>query len=232
MPTIADVFARVSSNVALYNTGTVESVLGAYALPIKLKYDCPPASKYGNDPPLWRTAMTTFVRVLDLVMPVLDTDAVEPERYAAIWAQVMDVFAGVLLAEGGDEATSDADDEFVIPILDRIRAAVHPRWGDARVPEHMASLHAETLRKASVLYHYDVRATGGTTAPAVSENREATRYWALNQLVVCCSKQENETEDDGRVAASFVPAALRRFEETLRGFLNDAKLRGQMPFAK
>lgn len=39
-------------------------------------------------------------------------------------------------------------------------------------------------------------------------------------------------DEDGRVAALFVPAAMRRFEETLRGFLNDAKLRGQMPFSK
>ncbi len=27
----------------------------AYSIPIKLKYDCPAASKYGDDPPLWKT---------------------------------------------------------------------------------------------------------------------------------------------------------------------------------
>jgi hypothetical protein len=232
MPRMADVFAKVSEDVALYNDGTVESVLGAYALPIKLKYDCPPASRFGSDPPLWRTALSTFVRVLDLVMPGLARN-VEPVRYTAIWAQVMDVYAGVLLADGEDSADDEA---FVIPILDQIRSAVHAGLHDARVPDHVVAQHAETLRRASGLYHYDVRAAGGTTAPVVAENREATRYWALNQLIVCSSKGKTNSESDdenaARVAALFVPTALRRFEDTLASFLNDAKLRGQMPVSK
>lgn len=45
----------------------------AYALPIKLKYDCPPASKFGDDPPLWKTALTTFVPVLELVVEATES---------------------------------------------------------------------------------------------------------------------------------------------------------------
>lgn len=36
----------------------------AYALPIKMKYDCPPANRFGEDAPLWRTGMEAFVPVL------------------------------------------------------------------------------------------------------------------------------------------------------------------------
>lgn len=261
LPTMADVFAR-SDAAGLYEDGTVEGVLGAYALPIKLKYDCPPASRYGDDPPLWRTAMSTFVRVLDRVMPRLAALDLPAERYDAIWAQVMDVYSGVLLAEDGGDATSPgatgsgvnaaADDEaFVLPILQRIRDAVAPYLRDPRVPGHIVSAHAETLRKASVMYHYDVRAPGGTTAPVVPEAKEATRYWALEQLIASAgraaparparrrsstarrlSASKAAEEVERRVAAYFVPSVLRRFESTLEHFLSDAKLRGQMPFTR
>lgn len=231
MPRMAEVFEKVANTDALYDDGTVENVLGAYALPIKLKYDCPPPSKFGSDPPLWRTAMGTFVRVLDLVMPALETKSLGPERYAAIWAQVMDVYAGVLLAEQDGAAASD-DEEFVLPILDRIRAAISPRLADARVPGHVVSGYAETLRKASVLYHYDVRANGGTTAPVVPESYEATRYWAFDQLVASASKTADGGAMERRVAAMFTPSVLKRFEATLRQFLSDAKLRGSMPFSR
>ncbi len=37
-------------------------LLQAYYIPIKLKYDCPPASKFGKDLLLWKTATTCFLR--------------------------------------------------------------------------------------------------------------------------------------------------------------------------
>lgn len=228
MPTMAEVFRPVADKTELYNDGTVENVIGAYALPIKLKYDCPPACKFGEDPPLWRTAMTTFVRVLKAIMPALKTEQVEEKRFAAIWALVMDVFAGVLLAEGSHD--NPEDDDFVITVLDELKAAVHDNLSDGRVSDHLISNYAETLRKASVLYHYGVRASGGTTAPVVPESREVTRYWALGQLVACAARGKNDCSE--RVAVLFVPSTLRRFEETLRQFLNDARLRGQMPLSK
>ena len=36
----------------------------AYSIPIKLKYECPAPSKYGKDLPLWKTATTSFLRVV------------------------------------------------------------------------------------------------------------------------------------------------------------------------
>ncbi|GMK54425.1 hypothetical protein CspeluHIS016_0110110 [Cutaneotrichosporon spelunceum] len=255
LPTMANVFEE-QENAALYADGTVEAVLGAYAAPIKLKYHCPPASKYGDDPPLWRTAMTCFVRVLQRVMLHLPSPGLPKERYDALWEHIMDVYGGMLLAVDGDVATSaaspnraDDDEDFVLPILTAVRDAVGPHLADSRVLCTVVESYAETLRKASVLYHYDVRAPGGTTAPVVAEAREATRYWALEQLIANAGLPRREKEEangqasdangqaggdeDGRrVAAHFVPSVLKRFESTLQDFLKDAKLRGQMPFTR
>lgn len=250
MPKILDVFAPVSGDKGLYEDETVEAILKAFSLPIKLKYDCPPASKYGSDEPLWRTAMRTFVGVLRHVVTGLDKDLTE-ERYDAIWGTIMDVFSGVLLADSGEDPLPD-DEEFVLPLLDDMRGAVFTRLRDPRLKPAVVERFAETLRRASLLYHYDVEAGGGTTAPAVNDEGEGIRYWAFDQLVAGGKREpreqsersesertENETDGEAegedasrRVAALFAPAVLKRFELTLRQFLDDAKLRGQMPFSR
>lgn len=227
MPAMAAVFTRVADTAAVYEDGMVDSMLGAYALPIKLKYDCPPSNKFGSDPPLWRTAMTTFARVLDLIMPTLEKKGAElpKERLEAVWEQIMGVYAGILLAEDGN--SGEDDEGFVLTILAKITQALTPRLGDERVPARVIESHAETLAKASQLCHYDFSTKGGTTAPVVPEAQEEMRYWAFDQLVANAGGQGNP-----RVAALFIPAVLKRFHSTLRHFLDDVKLRGQMPFTR
>lgn len=226
MPAMAKIFAKVADDLAVYEDGTVDAMLGAYALPIKLKYDCPAPSKYGSDPPLWRTAMTTFVTVLDQVMPALDKKTDIPkERFEAIWEQIMGAYAGVLLAD--DDGAIKEDETFVLSILAKMRAAVTGRMGDERVPPRIIEGFAETLSKASQLYHYDVGATGGTTAPVVPEAQEEMRYWAFDELIAHASGTE-----DVKLAGLFAPAVLKRFQTTLQRFLGDVKVRGQMPFSR
>ena len=52
--------------------GTVEAVLSAYAVPIKLKYKCPLLSKFGKDPPLWKTATSCFLKIVKKIGPQID----------------------------------------------------------------------------------------------------------------------------------------------------------------
>ena len=47
-----------------YNNLLSIPVLAAFSIPIKLKYDCPPASKFGKEQPLWKTATTGFLRIV------------------------------------------------------------------------------------------------------------------------------------------------------------------------
>ena len=49
--------------------GSVEAVLSAYAVPINLKYECPPSSKFGKDVPLWKTATSCFLNVIKEIGP-------------------------------------------------------------------------------------------------------------------------------------------------------------------
>ena len=64
MPMLVELFLRFKHKAEVYVDGTLEAVLSAYSIPIKLKYDCPPPSKFGKDPPLWKTATTSFLRIV------------------------------------------------------------------------------------------------------------------------------------------------------------------------
>ena len=79
---LVDLFLRFKDNADIYVDGTLEAVLSvvkiylqllhdlirqihqAYSIPIKLKYDCPPPAKFGKDQPIWKTATTSFLRIV------------------------------------------------------------------------------------------------------------------------------------------------------------------------
>ena len=72
IPRIAELFLQFKEKDEVFVDGTVESVLSAYAVPIKLKYECPPPSKFGKDPPLWKTATTCFLKIVKEIGPQVD----------------------------------------------------------------------------------------------------------------------------------------------------------------
>ena len=81
MPLLLDIFLRFMDKLDIYTDETLETicsvciplphdrlyidnVMQAYAVPIKLKYECPPPSNFGNDIPLWKTATSSFLRIV------------------------------------------------------------------------------------------------------------------------------------------------------------------------
>jgi hypothetical protein len=83
MPLIVELYMRFKDELEIYEDGTLEAVFSvcivdgvlglqifiwflvqAYSIPIKLKYECPAPSKFGKDPPLWKTATTSFLRIV------------------------------------------------------------------------------------------------------------------------------------------------------------------------
>ncbi|EEB87630.1 hypothetical protein MPER_14962, partial [Moniliophthora perniciosa FA553] len=49
MPLLVDLCLRFKDKAEIYVDGTLEAVLSAYSIPVKLKYDCPAPSKHGKD---------------------------------------------------------------------------------------------------------------------------------------------------------------------------------------
>ena len=72
MPKLADLFLQFKDKDEVFVDEIVEAVLSAYAVPIKLKYECPRPSKFGKDPPLWKTATSCFLKIVKEVGPRID----------------------------------------------------------------------------------------------------------------------------------------------------------------
>jgi len=72
MPKLAELFLQFKEMDEVFVDGTVGAVLSAYAVPIKLKYECPPSSKFGKDLPLWKTATSCFLNVVKEIGPQIN----------------------------------------------------------------------------------------------------------------------------------------------------------------
>jgi hypothetical protein len=68
MPKLAELFLQFKKD-EIFVDETIEAILSAYAIPIKFKYDCPPPSKFGKDPPLWKTATSCVLKVVKEIGP-------------------------------------------------------------------------------------------------------------------------------------------------------------------
>ena len=118
MPLLVDLYLRFKDSVDVYMDGTMEAMLSSYSIPIKMKYDCPHPSKFGNDPPLWKTATKCFLRIVkDCVVQMKQLDQgqlhtpmsrqglrsfyveLSNEQIEIIWRQILDVFRGGILVD-------------------------------------------------------------------------------------------------------------------------------------
>jgi len=68
---------------------------------LKLKYDCPAPSKFGKDPPLWKTATNCFLAIVkECTFHVKHFgDQIPDERLEGMWREMLSVFQGGILAD-------------------------------------------------------------------------------------------------------------------------------------
>ncbi|KAI8977746.1 hypothetical protein BD414DRAFT_154340 [Trametes punicea] len=158
MPLLVDLFLRFKEDVAIYADGTVEALFAAYSIPIKLKYDCPAPSRFGSDQPLWKTATTSFLRIVKECgsqVRKLQND-IPSERIEGIWRQVVDTFRGGILADCSAAEhfpldVQEAEENFDLSLVASLEIDVVPYLGDSSVPDYIVSQLARVLQKGSRL---------------------------------------------------------------------------------
>jgi hypothetical protein len=70
---VADLFKAHVKVLSLYSEGVFERMIGAYGLPMKLKYDCPPSYKHSDDKtPLWKLATSGLLEILKQGLEMLE----------------------------------------------------------------------------------------------------------------------------------------------------------------
>ncbi|KAJ7026944.1 hypothetical protein C8F04DRAFT_1008614 [Mycena alexandri] len=232
MPMLVDLFLRFKEREEIYVNGTVEAVLSAYSIPVKLKYDCPPASKFGHDLPLWKTATSNFLRIVRECVPPMQAlgDVVPDEHVEGIWRQVLDVFKGGILAdcsatETFSLETQEAEENFDLALIGALEIDVVPHLGQKRVPDALVGQLAKVLQQGSRLYeaelasnpHSPVSSSGsrefekiemdghyenGSTQSGALVPRERFSYWCFDLLFLICSNTTKDQEPSRRRLAA------------------------------
>ncbi|GAA5977223.1 hypothetical protein JCM11641_003881 [Rhodosporidiobolus odoratus] len=181
MPHVQWLYQKYSDDVSVYEQGAVRRMLEAYSLPMKLKHDCPAPAKFGSAEPLWKTATVNFLKAVKDVVAGLQRSSTElPESsHVAIWEQIVEGFAGALLAEtwasslrrssthpltfqvfSGSHRGMSADqlrqeENFDLALLVSLEHDTLPSLGAAVVPDHLIRRLAKSLQIASRLYQLD-----------------------------------------------------------------------------
>ncbi|KAG1761394.1 hypothetical protein EDD22DRAFT_847776 [Suillus occidentalis] len=159
MPLIVELYMRFKDELEIYKDGTLEAVFSAYSIPIKLKYECPAPSKFGKDPPLWKTATTSFLRIVTDSVKWMAAfgDRISDTRVEGIWRQIIEVFRGGILAdctatESFSLEDQEAEESFDLSLISSLEIDLVPHLGDTRVPDHLIAQLAKILHKGSQLY--------------------------------------------------------------------------------
>jgi len=144
---------------AAVKEGAVGRLVGALALPIKLRLDCPPANKFGKDPALWKTATSTLVAVLDRLVPADETvyQTISGDGWDSLWQQITTNIQSVLLTDdtylleldAKDRAQEEACD---MPVMDLLHRNILPVFGHPSMNGSVMQQMAETLDRGSHLY--------------------------------------------------------------------------------
>ncbi|KAG5643461.1 hypothetical protein DXG03_000893 [Asterophora parasitica] len=173
LPMLVELYMRFNDNVDIYADGTLEAVLSAYSIPVKLKYDCPPPSKFGKDPPLWKTATTSFLRIVKECALQIDRlgQDIPIHRMEGIWRQTLDVFKGGILAdcsaaESFPLEVQEEEENFDLALVAALEIDVAPHLGDSRVPDDLVCQLAKILHRGSRLHEAHSEIVSADSSPA------------------------------------------------------------------
>ncbi|KAG0164957.1 hypothetical protein DFQ30_009163 [Apophysomyces sp. BC1015] len=181
---VSELFTTHVNNLALYTEGVFERIIGSYGLPMKLKYDCPPSHKHGDDKtPLWKAATTGLLEVLQIGLKTLQSfgEDVSTERLTGVWRTLVDIFEGSLLSPSTPQPSMtieelDVDEHFDISVLSVIQTDIVPYIGQPRVPSEVIQKLVNVIRESSQLYYVD---QSDVHRKEESEEEKATKALAI-----------------------------------------------------
>ncbi|CEH17922.1 Uncharacterized conserved protein [Ceraceosorus bombacis] len=161
---VLNTFSRFSSSQEIFASGALENTFSRLLVPLKLKYECPPASRHAKPraAPLWQTATITFCRIAQGTCLALrrEGDALSNQAVHGIWKHMLATFEGAFDADCSAarllSMTEAAEHESIdLVLLSTLEVDVLPFLGDARVPAYLIASLAFGLARASSLYQLD-----------------------------------------------------------------------------
>ncbi|CAM0141230.1 unnamed protein product [Umbelopsis sp. WA50703] len=253
-------FQDFSVHLELYQ-GVFVKIVSSLGIPMKLKYDCPPAFKHYEEdtPALWKSATTALLQVLEVGLPQIRAfqNDIATDEYESIWRTVVEVLEGSLLSQSSPPSTMsiedlDVDEHFDIKLLNSVEKDIILHIGHAKVSTDLVRKLIDVIKEGSRLYYVDehmansqeeqaadkaaVNRSGdliATVGTIVPVMKETFAYASLCCLFSLCSKEkEDEPEVRQRIAEVTAPILLERCEVVLRNYTADQPLLGRCPFPR
>ncbi|GJN94193.1 hypothetical protein Rhopal_007267-T1 [Rhodotorula paludigena] len=163
MPHVQWLYQQYKDEPLVYEQGAVGTMLEAYAVPMRLKHECPAPAKFGSAEPLWKTATVNFLKaVRDVTQCLQELDSqLSDATHEAIWRGIIEGFAGALVASSrhiADRGLSEIHQEenFDRALLISLERDVLPHLGSSRVPDNLIQRLGKTLQIGSRLYRLDL----------------------------------------------------------------------------
>lgn len=156
----------------------------------------------------------------------------------------------------------EAEESFDLALIASLEVDVVPHIGDPRVPDSLVSQLGKILQQGSKLYDmddgrpssptYSINGMSssrdssfekvdlrnesanafGTTEGLALLPRERFSYWCFDLLFLICNDAMQEQGGERRLAALNLPPLLSRCRTTLVSYVEDEKLRGNLPFVR
>ncbi|CEG64314.1 hypothetical protein RMATCC62417_01309 [Rhizopus microsporus] len=244
---IAELFKQHAHVLSMYTDGVFERIIGAYGLPMKLKYDCPPSCRHDDDKtPLWKLATEKLLEILVLGLETLECfgDEVPLERFVGVWRTLVDILEGSLLSPSSPPENMkieelDVDEHFDISVLSVIQNDIAIYLGKPRVPIEVIQKLVNVIRESSRLYYIekteqsvssDIVGTTGTIVPVMKESFAYAAFMTLFSL--CSAENQDNPQVRKRIAKVAIPVLLERCETILRNYTADEPLLGRCPFPR
>ncbi|KZV66097.1 hypothetical protein PENSPDRAFT_689284 [Peniophora sp. CONT] len=207
LPLLVQLFLRFKCDSRIWSDGTLERVLAALAIPIKLRYECPAAYKYarGEDErrPLWKRATEAFLAIVREIADGLKAleGQVEDERTEGVWRAVVDGFRGAILADCSPAdsfpfAQQEQEAMFDLKLVAALESNVVPHLGDTRIPDSLVTHFARILAQGSKLRSDDGEDEVAILHPATSSSKATVSDARISE------ESESEEMSKGRAVAA------------------------------
>jgi hypothetical protein len=227
----------------IYTGGALSSSLVALSKPIVLKYAFPTATKSISP---WRQATSSSLAILKAVIPIITTTDLAEDVVRPIWTSIVIIANGITAAdceEASPTTNISSDQDFDITSFLTLRQLITPSLGSTTILDktrrayteslfHMSLIHAplpqELPNATQELLGTLYQPRKGSTVDPPPSLRYKMSYVCFDELISLVTLHDGSVPRI-KLAQAAAPYLILRAGLTLRAYIADQPLRGQMP---
>ncbi|KAF9973368.1 hypothetical protein BGZ73_003400 [Actinomortierella ambigua] len=156
----------------IYSSGVYAMILRSLGVAMRLRYKCPPSYKHVEDTPLWKSATSAYLEVINNSIATLESfeKEISDEQFVEVWSELVRVCQSTVMPSLPLPVTEmslksqSLDESFDLAYLHGLKTKVFSRMGHPRVPSEILQELVFIIDRGANLYVM----TGGPNSAASS----------------------------------------------------------------